>query len=205
MSLRSRSVDAVTLQEPNIDFMQADVRQKYNDIFKEHFGQARVLTATSCIAAPKLWKLGGVVLVVLGSWAQHITKVSCDDLGRWVSATMTGSDGNSVTIFSFYNVVDVKLQHAGPSTVFAQQYRLLKLAGVTHPNPRQQCVDDLQREVAKCVVNKEAIVIIGDFNEALGRDAGLMASVCSNNGLFDVHALVHGGQADIPTYTCGSK
>jgi exonuclease III len=205
VSLRSCSADAVALQEPNIDFMQADVRQKYNEIFKEHFGQARILTATSCIEAPKLWKPGGVVLVVLGSWAQHITKVSCDDLGRWVSATMTGSDGDSVTIYSFYNVVDVKLQHAGPSTVFAQQYRLLKFAGVTYPNPRQQCVDDLQREVAKSVANKEAIVIIGDFNEALGRDTGLMASVCSTNGHFDVHALFHGEQADIPTYARGSK
>jgi endonuclease/exonuclease/phosphatase family metal-dependent hydrolase len=204
VSLRSRSVDVIALQEPNIDFMQADVCQKYNEIFREHFGQARVLTATTCIAALRLWKPGGVVLVILGSWAQHVSKVSCGELGRWVLATLTGSDGDSVTIYSFYNVVDVKLQNAGPSTVFSQQYRLLRLAGVTFPNPRQQCVEDLQRAVAKSVDNNKAIVIIGDFNEELGKNAGLMASMSSNNALFDVHALFHGENADIPTYTQGS-
>jgi hypothetical protein len=96
------------------------------------------------------------------------------------------SDGDSVTIYSFYNVVDVKLQNARPSTVFSQQYRLLWPAAVTFPNPRQQCVADLQRAVAKSVANKEAIVIIGDYNEVLGKNAGLMASVCSANELFDV-------------------
>jgi hypothetical protein len=118
---------------------------------------------------------------------------------------LTGSDGDSVTIYSFYNVVDVKLQNAGPSTVFSQQYRLLRLAGVTFPNPRQQCVEDLQRAVTKSVDNNEAIVIIGDFNEELGKNAGFMASVCSNNALFDVHALFHGENADIPPYARGSK
>jgi hypothetical protein len=135
-SLKSGSVDAVTLQEPNADFMNADIRHKYEEIFKEHFGQARAITATTCISAPNSWKPGGVILAILGSWAQHVTKVSCDNLGRWASATLTGSDGESITIYSVYNVVDVtKLHDAGPSTVFSQQYRLLRLVGVTYPNP----------------------------------------------------------------------
>jgi hypothetical protein len=145
-----------------------------------------------------------VVLVILGSWAQHVSKVSCDELGRWVSATMTGLDGDAVTIYSLYNVVDVKLHNAGPSTVFSQQYRLLRLDGVTFPNPRQQCVEDLNRAVTKSVQNHEAVVIIGDYNEALGKKVNLMASVCSEHALFDVHAHFHGEHADIPTYARGS-
>jgi hypothetical protein len=88
VSLASGFVDAVALQEPNVDFMQADIRQKYEDIFKEHFGQARVITATTCISAPNAWKPGGVVLAILGSWAQHVTRVSGDKLGHWASATL---------------------------------------------------------------------------------------------------------------------
>jgi hypothetical protein len=163
-----------------------------------------VLTATTCINTPNSWKPGGVVLAILGSWTQHVTQVSCDDLGRWVSATLTGSDGDSITIYSVYNVVDVKLQDAGPATVYSQQYRLLRLAGVTFPNPRQQCVDDLQSAVAKSVANQEAIIIIGDFNEQLGRLPNLMASVFAKNDLFDVHARFHGIAADIPTYARGT-
>jgi hypothetical protein len=147
VSLKARSIDAIALQEPNLDFMQQDVRHKFQEIFREHFGQVRLVTATSCINAPKTWKPGGVVLAILGPWSQFVTKVSTDDLGRWASATLTGSDGDSFTLFSVYNVVDVALSAAGPATVFSQQYRLLRLAGVTYPNPRLQCIQDLNREV----------------------------------------------------------
>jgi endonuclease/exonuclease/phosphatase family metal-dependent hydrolase len=145
------------------------------------------------------------VLAILGPWAQHVSKVSCDDLGRWVSATLTGTDGDSFTLFSLYNVVDTTLQEAGPSTVFAQLYRLLRLVGVTHPNPRKQCVGGLQRVIAQLVHNDEKVVVVGDFNELLGHDPGLMASVCAANHLFDVHPKFHGEVANIPTYTRSSK
>jgi hypothetical protein len=82
VSLKSRSVDAIAIQEPNTDFMKADIREQYTKIFKEHFGQACVLPATSCIDSPRAWKPGGgVVLAIVGLWAQHVSKVSRDDLG----------------------------------------------------------------------------------------------------------------------------
>jgi hypothetical protein len=185
--------------------MQTDLQDAYTEIFKEHFGQARVLTATTCIQSPRTWKPDGVVLAILGPWAQHVSKVSNDDLGRWVSATLTGSDGDSFTLFSLYNVVNTSLQDAGPSTMYAQQYRLLRIGGVTNPNPRKQCVEDIQREITRLVTNDEKVVVVGDFNKLLGHDPGLMASVCAKSSLFDVHAIFHGGAADIPTYARGSK
>jgi hypothetical protein len=203
-SLQSGSVDAVALQEPNADFMNADIRQKYEEIFKEHFGHARVITTTTCISAPNSWKPGCVVLAVLGSWAQHVTKVSCGKLGRWASATLTGSDGDSITVYSVYNVVDVKLHDAGPSTVFSQQYRLLRLSGVTYPNSRQQFIDDLHQAIKQSDDNHESVVVGGDFNEALGKNPNLMASICSTHDLFDVQAHFHGTHAAIPAYARGS-
>jgi hypothetical protein len=205
ISLRSRSVDAIAIQEPNLDFMKADIREKYKDIFKEHFGQARVITATTCIAAPRAWKPGGVTLVILGPWAQYVAKTSCDDLGRWVSATLTGSDGDSFTLFSMYNVVDTNLRDAGPSTVCSQQYRLLRLARMTYPVPCQQCVDSLNQAVRQLIADNDSIVIVGDFNETLGTNPKLMASVCAEHNLFDVHDHFHGIGANIPTYARGTK
>jgi hypothetical protein len=205
VSLKSRSVDAVSLQECNVDFMQASVRDKFTAIFKEHFGQARVITATTCISAPRLWKPGGVVLAILGPWAQHVANTTRDNLGRWATATLTGSDGNSFTLVSLYNVVNLQLQHAGPSTIFAQHYRLLRLAGVLTPNPRQQCIDDLHRTVAKMLANQEAVMIMGDFNESLGSDPRLMGSICAAHDLFEVISNFHGNAAEIPTYVRGTK
>jgi hypothetical protein len=59
-------------------------------------------------------------------------------------------------------------------------------------------------EITRLVTNDEQVVVGGDFNELLGHNPGLMASVCAKNSLFDVHALFHGGAADIPTYARGS-
>jgi hypothetical protein len=148
---------------------------------------------------------GGVVLAILGPWAEHVTKVQSDDLGRWVSATLTGSNGDSCTIFSLYNVVDTSLKDAGPSTVYAQQYRLLRLAGVTYPAPRQQCIEDLKLVIGRLQANREAIIITGDFNETLGTNPRLMASVCAEHHMFDVQAHFHGDSADIATYIRGTK
>jgi hypothetical protein len=52
ITLKRRSVDAIAIQEPNTEFMKANIRDKYYETFKEHFGLARVITATSCIDAP---------------------------------------------------------------------------------------------------------------------------------------------------------
>jgi hypothetical protein len=42
VSLKARSVNAVALQEPNVDFMQANIREKYMAILREHLGKSVV-------------------------------------------------------------------------------------------------------------------------------------------------------------------
>jgi hypothetical protein len=47
--------------------------------------------------------------------------------------------------------------------------------------------------------------VVGDFNETVGKDPTLMASICANHSLYDVVDHVHGTVADIPTYIRGSR
>jgi hypothetical protein len=205
ISVCTRSVEAATIQETNTDFMQPDIREKYTAIFKEHFGQARVITATTCIHAPSTWKPGGVLLAILGPWAQHVSKVTRDDLGRWASATLTWSNGESFTLFSVYNVVNTPLSAAGPSTVYFQQYRLLRLSGVKIPNPRKQFVTDLHSAAAGLIANNKTVTILGDFNETLGANPRMMSSLCASHNRFEVLALFHGQAVQIPMYARGTK
>jgi hypothetical protein len=51
----------------------------------------------------------------------------------------------------------------------------------------------------------DCVVIVGDFNETLGTNPKLMASVCAEHKLFDAHAHYHGSGANIPTYARGTK
>jgi hypothetical protein len=169
-SLKNRSVDAIAIQEPNLDFLQADVRHSIRDICKAHFEYARVVTSTSCIQAPSVWKPGGSLLIIVGKWAQAVLRTSTDDLGRWTTVTLQGQDSTSVTLYSAYNVVKTTLKESGPSTVFAQQWQIFRLSGVVAPNPRQRFIDDLQRDIQIRTTNSEAIILVGDFNEQLGED-----------------------------------
>jgi hypothetical protein len=194
----------IALSEPNIDFLQQDVRQKIESIFQLHFGSVRLVTATSCAKAASPWKPGGALLAVLGQWTQHVTTTSRNDLGRWVSATLSGSDGTHATIYSCYNVVNTTIANVGPSTVFAQQYQLLRLAGNPQSNPCRQFAEDLETEEAARRRNHEELIICGDFNERLGDDPNLISTVCATCDFFDVHDRRLGDVAQVPTYIHGS-
>jgi hypothetical protein len=146
-TLRIRGVDCIALQEPNLDFLQANIQEKIKNVCCQHFGSARLVTSTSCIKASTSWKPGGTMLIILGNWANAVIRSSTDDLGRWSTATINGQDGRAVTIYSIYNVVKTTIKAAGPSTMFAQQWQLLRLSGVPHHNPRQQTIDDLTADV----------------------------------------------------------
>jgi hypothetical protein len=127
------------------------------------------LAATSCARAPTSWKPGGVLLAIVGPWAQFVTAISRDDLGRWFTATITGSYGKQATIYSCYNVVKTSIANASPSTVFAQQFQLLRLAGDLNTNPRRRFFEDLHLELAQRR-RQEDLIICGDFNKRVGDD-----------------------------------
>jgi hypothetical protein len=118
-TLKTRHVNAIAIQEPNLDFLQAPIRDKITKICKSHFEFARIVTSTTCLRAPSVWKPGGSLLIVVGKWAHAIIRQASDDLGRWTSVTLNGRGSSAVTIFSAYNVVKTAIRDAGPSTVYA--------------------------------------------------------------------------------------
>jgi hypothetical protein len=71
-TLKIRGVDCIAIQEPNLDFLQAKIRDKIKTVCCQHFGVARLVTSTTCIKAPTSWKPGGRMLIVLGHWANAV-------------------------------------------------------------------------------------------------------------------------------------
>jgi hypothetical protein len=134
-----------------------------------------------------------------------VIRTESDDLGRWCTATFAGSDQTAFTIINAYNCVKTTLKQAGTSTVFAQQWRLLRLSGILLPDPRRQFITDLTSDIERRHSNGERILLTGDFNERLGDDPKLMASLCSKFSLFDPHTSRHGDAVDVPTYIRGTK
>jgi endonuclease/exonuclease/phosphatase family metal-dependent hydrolase len=81
----------------------------------------------------------------------------------------------------------------------------LTFVRVQSPNPRQRFIANLRRDIKTRIRNQEAIILVGDFNERLGDDPNLLASICGEFDLFDVHAYQHGDASMVPTYIRGSK
>jgi hypothetical protein len=205
IALQPHNVGAIALQETNLDFTKQWVRDEVESILAEHFGTVRLVTSTSCVRSPTVWKPGGFLLAVLGHWSHCVATTHSDDLGRWASATFTDRDGRLFTLYSLYNCVDVRISDVGPSTVYSQQWQLLRLVGIKDPKPRLQRVQDLSRDIRQRQLNDEGIMIVGDFNETLGNDPTLMASVCAKYSLYDVVDNLHGSCANVATYIRGTR
>ena len=184
LTLREHKVGIIALQEVNLNLNRPEIRTAIERVFTEHFGNCKLVLATSPCHSPTAWKPGGTLLAVLGTWSHAVTQTGQDALGRWCSATLAGSDGTLTTVYSFYNVVKTTIDQAGPSTVFAQQWQVLRTTGITAPNPRKQCITDLRTELKELQKTGSDIIIIGDFNEEVGRDPDLMASVCADAALY---------------------
>jgi hypothetical protein len=203
LTLREYKVGIVALQEVNLNLNRPEIRTALESVFTEHFGTCKLILATSPCHSPTAWKPGGTLLAILGTWSHAVTHTGQDSLGRWCCATLAGRDGTLTTVYSYYNVVNTTIDQAGPSTIYAQQWQVLRTTGITSPNPRKQCIADLRNELQETRKAGSDIIIIGDFNEEVGRDPDLMASVCAEADLYDVLADLHPDQANTPTYIRG--
>jgi hypothetical protein len=203
LTLIDYKVGIIALQEVNLNLNRPAIRSAIEQVFVEHFGICKLVLATSPCHSPTAWKPGGTLLVVLGSWSHAVTHTGHDSLGRWCRATLSGRDGSLITVYSVYNVVKTSIAQAGPSTIFAQQWQVLRTTGIKDPNPRKQCITDLKKEIDETRQMGSEIILVGDFNEDVGADPDLMASVCAHCDLYDVLADRHPDQVDTTTYIHG--
>jgi hypothetical protein len=203
LTLTEYNVGIIALQEVNLNLNRPAIRTAIENVFNEHFGTCKLVLSTSPCHSPTAWKPGGTLLVVLGTWSHAVTTTGHDELGRWCRATLAGRDGSLITVYSAYNVVKGSIAQAGPSTVFAQQWQVLRATGIKDPNPRSQFIKDLRQELDATSQMGSEIVLLGDFNEDFGSDPDLMASVCAHSDLYDVLADRYPDQIDTPTYIRG--
>jgi hypothetical protein len=204
-SLKEHSVGILAIQEVNQNLLDRKIYNQVEDVLKQHFGACVLVSSSTPIQSPTSWKPGGTILAVLGTWSHTVTTVSSDSLGRWCKATLSGRDGSLLSVFSLYNVVKTDISKVGPSTIFAQQWQLLRLSGIDQPDPRQQCIDDFKTAVQHEQTIGSDIVVLGDLNEVVGEDPALMASICASCNLYDPFSDMYPDQVDTPTYVRGRK
>ena len=204
-TLHQHHVDIIALQELNLDTTQLYVRQQILQVLKDTFGAVKLITASTPTRTETTWKPGGVLLAVVGTSSHRVTSTQRDPLGRWCSATLTGRGNKQIRVYSVYQCVHANIKNAGEYTYFAQLWHLLRSPEVTSPNPREQLIRDLQTELTAAKRAKIDLIIMGDFNETLGTNPNLMASICANTELAEAIDHLHPSAEHIPTYIRGQR
>jgi hypothetical protein len=203
---KSNKIGIAALQELNTDITQNSIYQRVRQVFDEHFNTQCILVCSSTrIQSATTWTPGSTLLVIFPQWTPYVVARHKDELGRLCSITLQVKDNRQLVVYSFYNCCKTKIEQAGIHTVFAQQWHVLRQRGDRDPDPRLQAVNDLSDELQVHYTQKRSICVIGDFNEGLGYDPKLMASVCAAYDLVDVMDHLHSEDSDIPSYARSSN
>ncbi len=120
---------------------------------------------------------------------------------------IAGRDSMVLNVFSAYQVCKKNVKTAmrkDKFTAFAQQISMLRRNGVYEHNPRRPFRKDLLKCLKKCIKDKEEILLVGDFNEALGSDNQGMARIFRELNLVDIMSAMH-GVVDVSTYARGKE
>jgi endonuclease/exonuclease/phosphatase family metal-dependent hydrolase len=204
--LKTHDVDIIALQELNLDTTQFQVRQQILQVLQETFGSVKMITASTPVTkASTTSKPGGVLLAIVGSCSHRVTTTQRDPFGRWCSATLAGRNQQDVRIYSAYQCVDDDINHTGDNTYYAQLWRLFREKTDRYPQPRRRFIKDLLAELITAKHANIALIILGDFNENIGTNPNLMASICSSIGLSDAVEHIHPQSENVPTYIRGRR
>ena len=82
---------------------------------------------------------------------------------------------------------------------------LYLIDGEVDPKPRKLFIRDLLKLIETAKADNQDIILMGDFNEAIGDDPKMLAKIVQAGNLTDVHAHKHGYDKKIATYIRGSR
>ena len=201
--LQENQIDIIALQEINLDLLNHNVRTTIKKVFQEYFPRLHIIFSTTGIRSETMSKPGGIILATTGSLVSNIIESHSDYLGRWCN-TIIQINKQRLSIYAVYNTSQTTLSNAGPSTIYFQQWKSLRLKGVLNPNPRKQMITDLDAYMASTKKKDDIICVMGDINEDL-TNQNLMSVICNKYSLYDPFAKIHPTELSEPTYKWGSK
>ena len=194
--------------EHNLDTIKSYVRNTLYATAKRTLEHHQLAIASSDLPSSNNYKPGGTFILASGDICGKILGKSINDpMGRWTQLRIAGRDNLVLNVFCAYQVCKKNVKTAMKKdkfTAIAQQISMLRRDGVNDPNPRKQFRKDLLKCMKKCITDKEEILLVGDFNEALGSDHQGMAKIFRELHLVDIMSAMHGVQ-EVSTYARGKE
>ena len=175
-------------QEHNLDSTQFQVKSILHATCKQHWERYRLNIATTPISLFKsMYKPGGTFMLAAGSATGRILSETKEKWGRWVSQTFQGAAGRTITIaVSAYQVV-TDVARGGSTTASTQQYSLLVNDQDSTKAPRAAFTRrDLKNFLQQRRTQGEELILVGDFNEAIGEEVDGVISPVQSLDLVDM-------------------
>jgi exonuclease III len=196
--------DVIGIMEHNIDTTKHYVQQLCYNALRHNLPIAKLTLGTTPITTANVYMPGGTFTISSGDIVSRIIETGSDEMGRWTFQSFAGCNQQQVTVITAYQVCHKSHTQRGRTTAAAQQESLVRQRNASDPNPRKHFRKDILVFLKQLQAKKHELLLIGDFNEALGEDENGMSKICSDIGLIDLVATVH-GTTDIATYSRGKK
>jgi exonuclease III len=194
--------DVVGLCKIKLDVLKYKVRQIISTAIRQQFKSARHAATTSPIPFETDYKPGSMMTMSFGSPVSRFQSKYEDPLGRWSTLSFNAKKGMVVHFITVYQ--DVHKPTGGPYTAYQQQ-RASLLLDDRDLLPRQAFLMDFDKYLHSLDKTESQFVVMGDFNEVVGRNASGFAKITTSFQLVDVLSHFHSVQTEVPTYARGSE
>ena len=201
-ALRTHQVDIIGFAETNVNWNPILARRA-QAVVRKQFGSGVMINTTSDDPVKSAYKQGGTSQILLGNTIGAIQSNHTDErgLGRWVYTIINGKNNKKLVIVTAYRVCKDSMLK-GHSTVYAQQYRILRRQNVTNPHPKQQFDKDLISLLQQWRKQQFEIILMIDANDTIL--ASRFQKILHSGELYDLLSSKHGANAP-NTYLRGTN
>ena len=193
-TLKGIQADVACLSELNKDTSQYRVADLMRQGCIKIFVHYKLSTSTTSIRSKTEWKPGSTALLSMRDITSRFHSYHSNKLGRWTSTTFNGLDGHTITIVSAYQ--PCKNKKIGSFSVASQQETIRHTEALEQGTERQSArklfIADLLTYLTKIQANDGSILLVGDFNEAIGSNTSGMAKISRVCKLGDAFLYQHG-------------
>lgn len=202
-----KNIDILGIAESNLDWNFSNVREKCYSIIKRYWNQTKIGSTCSTENQQKIYQPGGVLMITGNDWANcSVSKNDPSDLGRWTESTITGKQNTKVTIITAYTVCKNSISNCGPSTVFAQQWHILRRSSPDETiDPRKTMMLDLGNRIKELKGEGSEVILLIDANDSLQKPSSEFTKWAEELSLRDPLIHLHGTDDEPATHSSGSK
>ena len=177
--LQSFQVDFAGLAETNTCWQHSHLRADFTNATRRIYRQSKIIfgsPTSSCDPVPptETFQSGGTLTLLTGHLVPRVHGPGIVDpsgLGRWTGATLTGSEGQQLSIITAYRVCSGSIRSAPIGSAFAREYEFFRSSqSLQAPNPRRLFLRDLSTVILHLQEQGHAVILMLDANATTESD-----------------------------------